>query len=330
VLFATFKPIASRTVQPRRLGDPVVTVELLAALDALIWLRTGERAAGHLRCTQSTVSRHSRRALEVFGLQMEKRAGEWCLLGDPTLLNLQRGVHQFLRWQQGSGLRLDSQHWCSHLLAAGLPDAWTDGNSNFFEYQRPLELLQQGVIDAWLCSAPDLPEHPDLHAVQLTATPMRLVVKPGHPLLDRGAKLCFADLADYPVMPLPDGAFPRAQEVLEELDLWSCPRRDRRFRQAAWFGQVPMDDLMIGFDTPLRLAAGLGDGWLPLPLALPLVVGEALVVKRAFAASPHLLALLEGLSCRASQLAQGLRDVELLWPLEPAFASLSPVGISPV
>jgi len=182
---ASVDSFASRTVAPRRLGDPVVTVELLATLDALLWLRTGERAAGYLQCTQSTVSRHSRRCLEVFGLRMEKRAGEWCLLGDPTLLNLQRGVHQFLRWQQGTGLRLDGQYWCRHLLEPGLPVPWVSGNGNYFEYERPLALLQEGVIDDWLCSAPDLPEHPDLHTVQLTAMPMRLVVKPGHPLLAR-------------------------------------------------------------------------------------------------------------------------------------------------
>jgi DNA-binding transcriptional LysR family regulator len=299
-------------------------VELLATLDALIWLRTGERAAGYLQCTQSTVSRHSRRCLEVFGLRMEKRAGEWCLRGDPTLLNLQRGVHQLLRWQQGSGLRLDGQHWCAHLLAAGLPAPWVCGNANFFEYERPLALLHAGVIDAWLCSAPDLPDHPDLYALQLTAMPMRLVVKPGHPLLERRAPLHLDDLADYPVFPLPEGAFPQAQAVLESLGLWSCPGRDRRLRQAPWFGQVPVEDLMIAFDTPLRLAAGPSEGWVPLPLDLPLEVGEAVVVKRAFAASPYLQALVSALRARASQLAQGLPDVQVLQPLAPVSAGFSP------
>lgn len=322
--FASVDWQASRTVAPRRLGDLVVTVELLATLDALIWLRTGARAASYLQCTQSTVSRHSRRCLEVFGLQMEKRGGEWCLLGDPTLLNLQRKVHQLLRWQQGSGLRLDAQHWCSHLLAPDLPPPWVSGNANFFEYERPLDLLQAGVIDAWLCSAPDLPDHPDLHAVQLTAMPMRLVVKPGHPLLDRPAPLHLDDLADYPVLPLPEGAFPRAQAVLESLGLWSCPGRDRRLRQASWFGQVPVEELMVAFDTPLRLAMGHSEGWVPLPLDLPLVVGEAVVVRRAFADSPHLRTLLDALSQRARLLAQGLKEVQLLEPPAPIVAGLNP------
>ncbi len=155
----------------------MVSVELLAAVDALLWLRTGDRAAAYLQCTQSTVSRHSRRCLEVFGLQMTKRDGEWCLLGDTTLLEHLRSVHQLLRWREGSGLRLDGQPWCHHLLAADLPDPWTAGNGNAFEHERLLQLLRSGVIDAWLCSAADLPEHPDLHAVPFTSMPLQLVLK---------------------------------------------------------------------------------------------------------------------------------------------------------
>jgi DNA-binding transcriptional LysR family regulator len=305
-------PYQQRYSLTRPARPTLVSVELLAALDALLWLRTGERAAAYLQCTQSTVSRHSRRCLEVFGLQMEKRCGEWCVLGDQTLLDLQRGVHQLLRWRQGSGLRLDAQHWCGHLLERGLPEPWVSGNGNFFEYDQPLKLLQGGVIDAWLCGAPDVPQHPDLHAVPLTAMPLQLVVKPGHPLLDRGDGLRIEDLADFPVLPLPDGVFPQAQRVLESLQLWSCPERDRRFRKAAWVGQVPVEELMIAFDNPLRMAAGGNEGWLPLPLSLPLLVGDAVVVKRDFATSPHFGTLLDGLGHRARQLSDGLPEVEVL------------------
>ncbi|MEB3352812.1 MAG: LysR substrate-binding domain-containing protein [Cyanobacteriota bacterium] len=290
----------------------MVSVELLAALDALLRLRSGERAAAYLQCTQSTVSRHSRRCLEVFGLQMKKRSGEWCLLGDQTLLDLQRGVHQLLRWRRGSGLRLGAQHWCGHLLETGLPAPWISGNGNFFEYDQPLKLLERGVIDAWLCGAPDIPQHPDFHAVQLTAMPLQLVVKTGHPLLDRGFQLRLEDLADFPVLPLPDGAFPQAQRVLEVLQLWSCPERDRRFRQAAWIGHVPVEELMIAFDNPLRMAAGASEGWWPLPLTVPLLVGDAVVVKREFASSFHFGTLLDGLRHRARQLSDGLPEVDVL------------------
>lgn len=295
----------------------VVSVEVLAALDALLWLRTGDRAAAYLQCTQSTVSRHSRRCLQVFDLALEKRSGEWCLQGDQTLIDLERGVHQLLRWRQGRGLRLDSQHWCGHLLATELPNAWTCGNANYFEGHRPLELVLHGVIDAWLCSAPDLPDHPDLHAIQLTAMPLGLMVRPGHPLLARGDQLTFADLADYPVLPLPDGAFPKAQRILEERNLWSCPERDRRVQQAEWFGTVPVEELMISFGTPFHRVTGFLEGCVPLPLRLPLTVGEALVVKRDFAGSPHWYSLLAALVGRATQLASGLEDVEVLLGDQP-------------
>jgi len=295
----------------------VVSVEVLAALDALLWLRTGERAAAHLQCTQSTVSRHSRRCLQVFDLAMEKRSGEWCLQGDPTLIDLERAVHQLLRWRQGRVLRLDSQHWCGHLLATELPDAWTCGNTNYFECQRPQELLLHGVIDAWLCSAPDLPDHPDLHAIQLTAMPLHMMVKHGHPLLERGDQLAFADLDDYPVLPLPDGAFPKAQRILEDHNLWSCPARDRRFPAGllVWHGAGG------GVDDQLRHTPAAGDGFLDgcvrLPLSLPMSVGEALVVKREFVAGPHLHSLLAALVSRATQLASGLDDVEVLLSDQP-------------
>lgn len=295
----------------------MVSVEVLAALDSLLWLRTGDRAADHLQCTQSTVSRHSRRCLKVFGLEMRKRSGEWCLQGDQTLLDLERSVHQLLRWEQGNGLRFDSQSWCSHLLAAELPDAWTCGNTNYLEYQRPQELLLHGVIDAWLCSAPDLPDHPELHTIQFTAMPLELMVRPGHPLLERGGQLTFADLADYPVWPLPEGAFPKAQLILADVNLWSCPARDRRLRQAPWFGTLPVEDVMISLSTPLQGVAGFLDGWVPLPLTLPITVGEALVVKLQYAASPHLCSLRAALIDRATQLASGLSEVQVLLNDQP-------------
>lgn len=295
----------------------MVSVEVLAALDVLLWLRTGDRAAAHLKCTQSTVSRHSRRCLQAFDLEIEKRTGEWCLHGDQSLIDLERGVHQLLRWRQGHGLRLDSQHWCGHLLAVELPNAWTGGNNNYLEYQRLQELLLHGVIDAWVCSGPDIPRHPDLHAIQLTAMPLELMVRLGHPLLELGDQLAFADLAAYPVLPLPEGAFPVMQRILKGLNLWSCPERDRRFQQASWFGTVPVEELMISFGTPLHRVTGFLDGCVPLPLSLSITVGEALVVKRDFLTSPHLHSLLAALRGRAMQLASGLEDVTVLMSDQP-------------
>lgn len=255
---------------------------------------------------------------------MKKVTGEWRLQGDFSLLNMERHVHQRLRWVDARQLRLDAQHWTGHLLEPRVPAPWVAGNANYVEYQRPLQLLLDGVIDAWLCSAPDLPEHPDLTALQLVAMPLQLVVKPGHPLLGRPA-LDFDDLADYPVLPLPDGAFPRVQRLLEERGLWSSPARDGRLRQASWYGQVPVEDLLIGLETPLRLAAGVAGDWLPLPLSLPLRVGEALLVRREYADHALFSGLAEALRRRASGLARQLPEVEILasWPLVQASTNRS-------
>lgn len=292
----------------------MVTIELLSALDALIWLRTGERAAALLNCTQSTVSRGSRRCLQTFDLQLEKHGGEWELLGDPTLINLERRLHQLWRWRQGSGLRVDAQHWSGHWLQDSLPAPWIRGTASYFEYQRPLDLLRDGVIDAWICSAPDYPRHPDLKAICFVSTPIQLVVKPNHPLLARGGALCFDDLADYPVLPLPDGAFPRFQRMLEQLGLWSCPQRNARLRRARWFGRQPLEDLILMFETPLRQAAGVHDAShaQPLPLHLPVVVGEVVMVRKEFGRSPHLRALLDALGERAQHLSGDLSAVRVL------------------
>jgi hypothetical protein len=74
---------------------------------------------------------------------------------------------------------------------------------------------------------------------------------------------------------------------------------------------------MISFGTPLQRVTGFLEGCVPLPLPLPMSVGEALVVKRDFAASPHLHSLLAALLNRAVQLASGLEDVKVLLSDQP-------------
>jgi len=231
------------------------------------------------------------------------------------LINLQRRVHQTLRWQHGQGLRLDAQHWCQHWLTAAAPARWCPGNGNYFETTRSLQLLQHGVVDAWVCSGPDVPRHDDLLAIPFVTLPIWLVVKPGHPLVQRGERVTFADLADYPVLPLPDGAFPVFQGILQDLGLWSCPRRDARFKQAPCYGRVPLEEMMIAFETPLRMAAGEAEVWCPLPLQLPVAVSEVVMVRHQFAGDPHLLGLLHALAERAKALAIGHPGVQVHDPM---------------
>lgn len=190
----------------------MVSVDLLEALDALLWLRTGHRAAEFLQCTQSTISRKSRRCLDIFQVETQRQAAEWQLIGDQELINLERLVHQQVRWQSGGTLRLDGQHWCSHLIDHSRLGPWACGNLNYYNYERPRQLLLCGVIDAWLTSAPDalavVDVHPELAAQPITTQAMWPVVRPGHPLLAKGESINFEDLLDYPLLPLPAGPSP--------------------------------------------------------------------------------------------------------------------------
>ncbi len=48
-----------------------------------------------------------------------------------------------------------------------MPEGWISGNFDFFDYQRPIELLRKGVIDAWVASYPDIPNHDDVEIASI-------------------------------------------------------------------------------------------------------------------------------------------------------------------
>ena len=284
-------------------GGVVVELDWLAALDGLIWLRTGHQVEARLQIGQSSVSRLSRRCADVFGLSLARRGSEWQLDGDTTLLNLERRVHQAVRWTRGGPLRLEGQHWSGPLLCEPAPAGWIAGCFHFHEYEKPLQLLREGVIDAWVASYPDVPAatDPTIACIGLSRMPIWLVVDQSHPLLELGEQVTFADVADYPCMPLPDGAFPKFQAVLAACGLWNGGTEER-IRNPAWFGQVNSEDLLVGFATPLSLLLS-GDCCRVLPLELPLEVGDALLVPRQYERAPQVLQLLAELRLRLESLA---------------------------
>ncbi len=230
----------------------VVELDWLTALDGLIWLRTGHQVEAKLGIGQSNVSRLSRKCAEIFGLSLARGGSEWNLKGDTTLLNLERRVHQAVRWSLGRPLRLEAQHWSGPLICEPAPAGWIAGCFHFHEYERPLQLLREGVIDAWVASYPDVPAatDPTIACIGLSRMPIWLLVDQSHPLLELGEQVTFADVADYPCMPLPDGAFPKFQVVLAACGLWNGGTEER-IRNPAWFGQVNSEDLLVGFATPL-------------------------------------------------------------------------------
>jgi hypothetical protein len=278
-----------------------------------MWLRTGHAVARAFGFTQSFVSRSARRCADVFGVELKKSHSEWCLDGDLVLLNLERKVHQVVRWQKGHPLRLEAQHWSGPLLCAPPPSGWITGNLNFLEYHRPWHLLALGVIDAWVASYPDVPfgDDSDIVAIPLSRMPMRLVVNQGHPLLALGCHVTFADVAQYPCLPLPDGAFPQFQAALQHCGLWQgsglSPMSGRRGRAE----QDCVEDLLVGFSTPLALPL-YGEAVVEIPLELPMVVGDALFVRREFSDSPQTHDLASQLRQRLRTLASTTPDVVVL------------------
>lgn len=289
-------------------GTAVISAECLAALDHLIWLRTGQRAADALACAQPTVSRNSRKCLEVFGLELARNRGEWHLIGDTELLNLERYVHQHWRWLHDGILRLEAQHWSAPGLDGLALPHWQRGNFNQLDYDQPLKLLESGVIDAWICSAPDAPVRPGLSALRLTTMPMHLMVPHGHPLAERRDAITWEELQPYPVLPLPNGSFPIFEAVLERCQLLPSAAREAAIKAAPWYGQIPMEEMVIGYSSPLTLHL-FGEEWVRLSQRLPVDVGDVLMVREPYADHPRTQSLFNQLIDHITQLAAHHPDV---------------------
>jgi hypothetical protein len=284
----------------------------LASLDGLIWLRTGHQVAAKFNQHQTTVSRNSRKCAKIFGISLERQAAEWQVIGDQKLLALQRKVHQHVRFQSNQPLRLDAQHWSGPLLCAPAPTGWILGNLNFLEYQRPEQLLRKRIIDAWLTSYPDTPDQdPDLATIRLSTMPMYLVVQAGHPLLALGDAVSFADVARYPLLPLPEQAFPKFQRMLKAMGLDPDPSTSEPLAADNVACQERIEDLMVGFSSPQTLPL-FGEEIRILPLNLPIEVGDALVVRREFSEFPQIQALIDLLRNRLTELAKTTPDLCVL------------------
>lgn len=282
----------------------MVDPDTLAYLDHLQWLRTGSRAAQYLHCSQSQISRRANKCLSIFNLTLKRISSEWCLVGDDFLLGRERRVHQHYRWTTDRQLRFDCQNWLRDSCSSLPLDGWTKGNLNYLEYARPLSLLRGRIIDVWLCSAPDHPRDSDLTSFQLCSMPSYLVVRNCHPLIDLGPSVALDDVRRYPVLPLPMGAFPVFESVLESLGLHS---NDHRLYSEF---SLPVEDLLVGIASPLTIAQ-YGNDYVVLPCRLPVTVGDVLVVRSDFACHPRTQDLLGDLLNHLREVTSGLDDVEV-------------------
>jgi len=160
----------------------MVSLEELAALDLQIWLRTGPQAAQALGCNQSTISRRVERTLGVFRLKLHRRGGEWHLRGHLQLLRMQRELHQCARFLGQEPLRLEISPLTVPLLVQPPLPGWLLGRGDRLSLLRPLQLLRERILDAWLIdNSVDLPaqEDPEFVRFNLARSPLWLAAVDG-------------------------------------------------------------------------------------------------------------------------------------------------------
>jgi DNA-binding transcriptional LysR family regulator len=281
----------------------MVTGEDLSCFDLLQWLRNGSLVADRLGCSQSTVSRRVAHVSQTFGLRFRRVAGEWQLQGNDLLLAMERGVHQVYRLMAGAPLRLECTAWDVQALALPLPPGWMGGVFDHMTMARPLQLLRERVIDAWINNCwPDLPQpdDPDLQVFELSRFPVWLMAAADHPLAHvRG--LGPGDLERFPSMALPEGELPTFERVLREQGLWNTALRMRRYSPEDWQERCA-DQVTMSFGN--CVSTGLMPHLVTLDRDLNLISGQALVVRRDVAEQGAIQQLLELLRSRVGGLRQ--------------------------
>jgi DNA-binding transcriptional LysR family regulator len=233
----------------------MVTLEELEALDILVWKRTGLQVSMALGCNQSTVSRRLARAVDLFGLALQRRRGEWQVRGGLNLLTLERQLHQHCRLLGRQFLRLEISPLLAPLLASPPPPGWRLGTLDHIGIARPLQLLRERVIDAWLIdNSLDMPppDDPTTARFDLFRYPLLLAADARHPLAGvRG--LCIGDLARFPVPMLPPDEFPHSSRRLSAFGLGGLEVISGRYDPADWEGRT-RDGATLAIATPSNLA----------------------------------------------------------------------------
>jgi DNA-binding transcriptional LysR family regulator len=231
----------------------MVSQEELAALDHLMWLRSGHRAAAANHCNQSTISRRLSRATQIFGVELVREGAEWQAVGAQMLLTLEREVHQLARFLGELPLRLEIGPTLAPLMASPPPPGWTCGALDHLGVNRPLELLRSRIIDAWLtdagrdlqvlCDGDD-----DLVILPLLRYPVHVAAAPHHPLASAGA-VSQDDVRRFPLPGFSSRCYPWVGSVLPSLGLGQGQRRMPIYDPADWEG-LSADGATLAFHTP--------------------------------------------------------------------------------
>jgi hypothetical protein len=273
----------------------MVSLEHLAALDLLLWLRSTDRAAAVAGTNQSTISRRSRSALESFGVTIRRGADAWIDSGDP-LLQLERQIHQRVRLMGRQPLRLEAPYWSRRRVLSSLPEGWC-GNPAGADWvcDNPLDLLRARIVDACVLTPTQIPaQADDLVVIDLHRSAIELTLFPRHRLSElsggwrRHLELGALHLRLLPF--LPRSCRRRTSEWFAQLAGPAGPaaagRRSGARQDAA--------DLSVAFLTPeMRAAQELP--WEVDASIAPFPYVERLVLLADLAAEPALFRLQEHL-----------------------------------
>ena len=214
----------------------MLSVETLDALDLTLWLGSELKAADRLFCHQSTVSRRVQAALHLFDAQLVRGNGELQLSAPDRLLSMQREVHQLARLLMDGPLRLELDHWVGRDLLEGRPAQWQLGRTGCIGVRRPLQLLEERVVDAWLASKrADLPEsdHPTFQVFELARMPLVLLASSDHPLQAQST-IASDDLCTFPSLAIAGDPYPAFAGDLRRQGLWSHPVEMPRYAYRRW------------------------------------------------------------------------------------------------
>ncbi len=284
----------------------------LAALDLLLWQRTGQRAAAALGCNQSTVSRRLARTIETFGLRLSRSQGDWQVQGDGCLLlAMERELHQLHRLLLQAALRLEISPLMARLLCGARPPGWLLGPMDHIGLLRPLQLLSERVIDAWIYDSSLDIQHGgdlgDLLLLPLFRYPLTLLVDRRHPLAGASA-VTPADLARFPTIALPRDLFPHTAPAIAAILAPELTVQARRYDPADWEGRTA-DAATLAYGTPFNRQA---HPQLQVVAADPLLHnGAVLVCRRDVAVHGPLHQLQAALEARLSKLAPELEPLGL-------------------
>ena len=277
----------------------MVALEQLEALDLVQWLRSGAAAARRLHCDESSITRRTRASLKALGLQLS-RGSEFGLVGDATLLVLQRLVHQQARFLGHRPLRLDATHFIRQNLCVLPVTGWLLGPCDHRGNAAMVKLVIGRVLDAYITSdLKGLPSSPELTVIPLWDWPGELVVSSCHPLAhERG--LNRGDIDKFPMLKLPDELYPELASAIHAMGFCGSSRLDR-YDIGSW-DLITEDAKSISYGSCISLAANTNLS--PLHLKHGFIGGEALILLTEWLDNPAISLLLEDLRSRQKILQQ--------------------------